>query len=52
MATPLASSTIRADVNASPTCTLLSFPFATDRTPDPPARYLDGERNTAHTARP
>jgi hypothetical protein len=30
MATPLASSTTRADANASPTCALLNLPFATE----------------------
>jgi hypothetical protein len=51
MATPLASSTTRADANASPACALLSLPFATETTPDPPARYLPAERNTARPAR-
>lgn len=51
MATPLESSTTKADAKASPTCALLSLPFATERTPDPPARCLNGERNTAHPAR-
>jgi hypothetical protein len=52
MATPLASITMNADVNASPVCALLSLPFATEKDPRSPAQCLNGERNTAVSARP